>query len=119
MSYLYCPTLGFLSGHSDYYTHLTGNYKETFMIGYDLMENDRPANISRYNGTYSTHLFANKVKDIILKQESRKVCHDKSKTVQVQLCSVTRPLQIFTLMTLIISISIIIFEHYKIRLSGR
>ena len=62
-----------MSGHSDYYTHLTGNYKDTFMIGYDLMENDRPANISRYNGTYSTHLFANKVNDLIQKQESSKV----------------------------------------------
>ncbi|XP_053397057.1 arylsulfatase B-like [Mercenaria mercenaria] len=35
------------------------------MIGFDLMENDRPANISKYNGTYSTHLFGSKVKDII------------------------------------------------------
>ena len=43
------------------------------MIGYDLMENDRPANISRYNGTYSTHMFANKVKDLLQEQESSKV----------------------------------------------
>ncbi|XP_045159647.1 arylsulfatase J-like [Mercenaria mercenaria] len=56
---------GFLSGHSDYYTHVTGNYQEKVMIGYDLMENDKPANISKYNGTYSTHLFGSKVKDII------------------------------------------------------
>ncbi|XP_053397039.1 arylsulfatase J-like [Mercenaria mercenaria] len=56
---------GFLSGHSDYYTHVTGNYQEKHMFGFDLMENDRPANISKYNGTYSTYLFGSKVKDII------------------------------------------------------
>ena len=43
------------------------------MHGYDLMENDRPANISKYNGSYSTHLFANKVKDIIQNHDTDKV----------------------------------------------
>ncbi|XP_053390526.1 arylsulfatase J-like [Mercenaria mercenaria] len=56
---------GFLSGHSDYYTHETGNWWGKFMTGYDLMDNDQPANITRYNGSYSTHLFASKAKDII------------------------------------------------------
>jgi hypothetical protein len=64
---------GFLSGHSDYYTHITGNYQEKVMIGYDLMENDTPANISKYNGSYSTHLFATKVKDLIRKHNIDKV----------------------------------------------
>ncbi|XP_060562376.1 arylsulfatase J-like [Ruditapes philippinarum] len=63
---------GFLSGHSDYYTHQTSNYQDKIMTGYDLLENDQPANISKYEGVYSTHLFANKVKDIIRKQELSK-----------------------------------------------
>ena len=37
------------------------------------MENDRPANIKQYNGTYSTHLFANKVKDVIRNHDIDKV----------------------------------------------
>ena len=43
------------------------------MFGYDLMENDRPANITRYNGSYSTHLFANKVMDLIRNHDTSKV----------------------------------------------
>ena len=35
------------------------------MTGYDLMEDDRPADILRYNGSYSTNLFAEKVMDVI------------------------------------------------------
>ncbi|XP_045187096.1 arylsulfatase J-like isoform X2 [Mercenaria mercenaria] len=63
---------GLLSGHSDYFTHVTGNYQEKVMAGYDLMENERPANISKYHGTYSTHIFGSKVKDIINEHDTEK-----------------------------------------------
>ncbi|XP_060603789.1 arylsulfatase J-like [Ruditapes philippinarum] len=80
---------GFLSGHSDYYTHITGNYQEKLMTGYDLMENDAPANISRYNGAYSTQLFATKVKNIIRKQDS-----DNPMFIYLSFQAVHAPLQV-------------------------
>ncbi|XP_060551406.1 arylsulfatase J-like [Ruditapes philippinarum] len=60
---------GFLAGHGDHYTH-----RATFnkMEGYDLMENDKRADMSKYNGTYSTTLFTNKVKQIIQKHNPEK-----------------------------------------------
>ena len=64
---------GFLSGHSDYFSHLTTNWERERMSGYDLMENDEPADIERYNGTYSTHLFGEKTEDIILSHGIEKV----------------------------------------------
>ncbi|XP_060590787.1 arylsulfatase B-like [Ruditapes philippinarum] len=66
---------GFQSGHSNYFTHETVDEN---MKGYDLMENDQPANISKYLGVYSTNLFTNRVKSIIH-------THDKSKLSQTHL----------------------------------
>ncbi|XP_045200174.2 arylsulfatase J-like [Mercenaria mercenaria] len=57
---------GFVAGHSDYYTHIT---EHEGMVGYDLMENDQPANMSKYRGKYSTTLFTEKVKDIVRKHD--------------------------------------------------
>ncbi|XP_053391467.1 arylsulfatase J-like, partial [Mercenaria mercenaria] len=56
---------GFLTGHSDYYTHITNQFGSYFMSGFDLLENDQPANMSKYSGYYSTNLFADKVKNIV------------------------------------------------------
>lgn len=79
-----CFFLGFLSGHSGYFTHKTCDMKT---CGYDLMENDVPANITKYNGVYSTFLFRDKVKEIIRNHDLSKVgsfsiteninCHNK------------------------------------------
>ncbi|XP_053404319.1 arylsulfatase J-like isoform X2 [Mercenaria mercenaria] len=55
---------GYVSGHTDYYTYKTHHED---MSGIDLMENDQPANISKYYGKYSTRLFTNKAEDIIRK----------------------------------------------------
>ncbi|XP_045192995.2 arylsulfatase J-like [Mercenaria mercenaria] len=53
---------GFLNGHQDYYTHRT---KFEQWSGYDLLENEKPADVEKYNGIYSTHLFTGKVIDIL------------------------------------------------------
>ncbi|XP_053375357.1 arylsulfatase B-like [Mercenaria mercenaria] len=60
---------GLLAGHSDYFTHRTGHGR---MSGFDLMENDQPVDITKYNGSYSTTLFTNKVKHMIQKHDSDK-----------------------------------------------
>lgn len=43
------------------------------MIGYDLMENDKPVNTAKYDGIYSTTLFTKKAKDIIYSHDPEKV----------------------------------------------
>ncbi|XP_053391739.1 arylsulfatase J-like [Mercenaria mercenaria] len=60
---------GFLNGHSDYYNH---SVKYKGMNGYDLFENDHPANISKYTGSYSTTLFTEKVRDTIQNHNTEK-----------------------------------------------
>lgn len=61
---------GFYNGHSDYFTHITKHRQG--VKGYDLMDNDQPANFSAYDGYYSTDLFADKTIDIIQKHDSNK-----------------------------------------------
>ncbi|KAH3795498.1 arylsulfatase B-like [Dreissena polymorpha] len=51
---------GYLTGSEGYYNHYRCHAK---MCGTDFMENTTPTN--NYNGSYSTHLFANRVIDII------------------------------------------------------
>jgi hypothetical protein len=61
---------GFLNGHNDYFTYTT-RYK-TFH-GYDLRENEAPANIRKYRGKYSTHIFTEKTIDIFKNDQTGKV----------------------------------------------
>lgn len=53
---------GYLNGHEDYFSHVA-RYRA--WRGYDLRENENPADIVKYNGTYSTHLFTEKTIDIL------------------------------------------------------
>jgi hypothetical protein len=43
------------------------------MSGYDLREDEEPANMSMYNNYYSTDLFADKAIDLIQKHDTNKV----------------------------------------------
>lgn len=77
---------GFLNGHGDHFNH---SMMYRGMDGYDLMENDQPADINRYKGIYSTTLFTDKVKDIIK-------THNKDKPLFIYLAyqAVHSPLQV-------------------------
>ncbi|XP_052813682.1 arylsulfatase B-like [Mya arenaria] len=55
---------GYLTGSENYYSHYRCNGK---MCGTDFRDNTKPA--GAYNGSYSTHLFANRVIDIINNHE--------------------------------------------------
>ncbi|XP_045173721.2 arylsulfatase I-like [Mercenaria mercenaria] len=52
---------GFLNGHGEYFSYKS-KYKH--YRGFDLRENEAPANIKKYQGKYSTHVYANRVIDI-------------------------------------------------------
>lgn len=53
--------LGYLTGHSDYYNRTGGDGKK----GYDFRENEARANLSKYEGQYSTDLYADRVVSLI------------------------------------------------------
>ncbi|XP_060585574.1 arylsulfatase J-like [Ruditapes philippinarum] len=55
---------GFLTGHMDYFTHIALHQK---YHGYDLREDLEPADVNKYNGRYSTHMFTERVVDILQK----------------------------------------------------
>ncbi|XP_052256156.1 arylsulfatase B-like isoform X1 [Dreissena polymorpha] len=75
---------GYLTGSEDYYTHYRCYGK---MCGTDLRNNTDPAD--QYKGFYSTHLFANRVIDIISKHED-----DKPLFIYVPFQAVHSPLQV-------------------------
>lgn len=53
--------LGYLTGHSDYYNRTGGDVAH----GYDFRENEKRANLSKYEGKYSTDLYADRVVSLI------------------------------------------------------
>ncbi|KAL4220553.1 hypothetical protein ACF0H5_020951 [Mactra antiquata] len=54
---------GLLNGHSDYFSYYTGSeYNEG---GYDLYEDEEPADVNKYKGIYSTKVFADRAIDIV------------------------------------------------------
>lgn len=61
---------GFYNGFTDYFTHISRHYRG--IQGYDLMENETPANWSMYDGIYSSDLYAERTIDIIRKHDSQK-----------------------------------------------
>ena len=55
-----------------FFDHFTHYHCVSGMNGYDLRDNLDP--VYTANGTYSTHLFADKVVDIVNKHQGDKVC---------------------------------------------
>jgi hypothetical protein len=61
---------GFLTGHMDYFTHIASHQK---YHGYDLREDLEPADVNKYNGRYSTHMFTERVVEILQKHNKTQV----------------------------------------------